>query len=114
MAGRYWIRVIVTSVVYSIAIGLGGYVFVPNTAPVLLAVPFVSGCLLLLHAIQTTNLDELGFAIVGMWTAILALSVAIGVLDELFRSQAVDLTTALGTVGITIVLVAGYLVAVNR
>lgn len=114
MADRDRIRTLFAMTVYSVAIGLGGAAFVSDPRSELIAVPIGSGFLLAFHALRARTLDELGYAVTGMWAAILAVSAATGIRNEFLLPGAIDPTTPAGVVGITVVLVGGYLAAVAR
>ena len=109
------IRLIVTAVVYFTAISLGAGVLVVNTAPLLLTVPLLTGAVLFGHAVKTANLDELGYATMWLWAAVLALSVA-GMAAEEFILQRdiaplaeIPVARVLGTFSLITILVAAYM-----
>jgi hypothetical protein len=109
------VRLIVTALVYFTAISLGAGVLVVNTAPFLLTVPLLTGAVLLGHAVKTTNLNELGYATMWLWGAVLALSVA-GTVTEQFLLQGnvsplaeIPVVRVLGTFSLITILVAAYM-----
>ncbi|MFD1567334.1 hypothetical protein [Halolamina litorea] len=112
------LRRFLATVVYGLAVLLGGSLLVPSPTHPLIAVPVLAGGASLVHAVETHHLDELGYAIAGMWAAVLALSVSAGVVGTvgggLDPLVSVPLASVLGTVAVAAVLVAGYLVAVRR
>jgi hypothetical protein len=71
------IRRVVSVLVYFIAISLGAGVFVANPPRVLLMVPILTSCLLLGHAVKTNHLEELGYATMWLWAALLFLQVSL-------------------------------------
>jgi hypothetical protein len=100
--------------VYFTAITSGTGILVLNPARFPLVVPLITGTVLLGHAVKTTNLDELGYATMWVWAAVLALS-AIGTTIETFIIQGevaplADIPGArvLGTFGLVSILVAAY------
>ncbi len=114
MADRNRIRTLLVTTVYSVAIGLGGAAFVPDPSPELIAVPIGSGLLLVFHALRARTLDALGYAVTGMWAAILVVSAATGIRNEFLLSSAIDPATPADVVGIVVVLAGGYLAAMAR
>lgn len=109
------IRLIITVSVYVTATTLGTGILVLNPPRFLLVVPLITGTALLGHAVKTTNLDELGYATMWVWAAVLAVS-AIGTTIETFILQGevaplADIPSArvLGTFGLIGVLVAAYI-----
>ncbi|WP_089667490.1 hypothetical protein [Halobacterium jilantaiense] len=120
MAGLRSLRLVVTASVYFTAVSLGAGIFVVDPVRPLLFVPVCTGAVLLGHAVTTANLDELGYAIMGLWTGVLSLSV-LGAVTDAFLSQravppVVTLPAArvLGTVGLVAILVAAYVHRVRR
>ena len=71
------IRRVFSVLVYFIAISLGAGVFVVNPPRVILVAPVLTGCLLLGHAVKTTHLEELGYATMWLWVALLFLQVSL-------------------------------------
>jgi hypothetical protein len=113
------VRRLLTLLVYAVAIVLGGGVLVPDPTHPLLAVPLLSGAGVLAHAVTTDHLDQAGYAIAGMWAAVLATSVVTGVVGLFADADLAPLTglpiaSLAGTVGVTAVLVAGYLFTLRR
>ena len=108
------IHLIVAAFVYFTAISLGAGILVVNPARFLLIVPLITGVVLLGHAVKTTNLDELGYATMWLWAAVLALSVA-GTVTEEFILQGdvsplaeIPVARILGTFSLITILVAVY------
>ncbi len=98
----------------------GGLLLDDPTAP-LAVVPIGCGVFLLIHAWHTTHLSELGYAIMWLWTAILAISVGTGVLTHIIVVQPdpeplSELTIArgVGTVGLSTVLITAYTLLIWR
>jgi hypothetical protein len=108
------VRVGVTLLVYGGAIVLGGGVLVLDPVGTVTAVPLVAGVVLPAHALRRGRLDELGEAVVGLWVAVLALSVGAGLLDVVLRGRTLPPLSATpvvrvgGTLGLLAVLVALY------
>jgi hypothetical protein len=109
------IRLIVAAFVYFTAISLGAGILVVNPARFLLIVPLITGVVLLGNAIKTTNLDELGYATMWLWAAVLALSVAGMVIEEFILQgdiaplAEIPVARVLGTFSLITVLVAAYI-----
>jgi len=109
------IRLIVAAFVYFTAISLGAGILVVNPARFLLIVPLITGVVLLGNAIKTTNLDELGYATMSLWAAVLALSVAGMVIEEFILQgdiaplAEIPVARVLGTFSLITVLVAAYI-----
>ena len=108
------LRRLLTLAVYAVAILLGGSLLVPDPTHPLLVVPLLAGAAVLAHASRTDHLDQVGYAIGGMWAAVLLLSVVTGVVEtaggvDLLPLTGVPAASVAGTVGVTAVLVAGYL-----
>lgn len=109
-----------TVLVYSVTVFLGSVLFVPDPTSLLVFLPVIVGSALLVHALRTANLDELGYAIIGLWLAILLLSGGTGVVDtfvvggQLAPLTAIPATRVLGTVGLLTVLVGTYRFFVGR
>lgn len=116
MGGQSSLRVALTVFVYVVAVVLGGSLFVPDpTSPWIVLPPLAAG-ILVVHAVKTAHLDELGYAIAGMWATLLAISIGAVVVGALVSGGRgfpalveVPFASAVGTVGVTIVLVATYL-----
>lgn len=108
------IRLIVTTVVYFTVISLGAGILVINTAPFLFTVPLLAGSVLLGHAIKTTNLDELGYATMCLWAAVLALGTAGMVTEEFILHRDVSplaeipVVRVLGTFSLITIPVVAY------
>ena len=109
------IRLIVAVFVYFAAISLGAGILMVNPARFLLIIPLLTGAVLLGHAVKTANLDELGYASMWLWAAVLALSVA-GIVTEEFILQRdvsplaeIPVTRVLGTFSLITILVAAYI-----
>ncbi|ELY82414.1 hypothetical protein [Natrinema pallidum] len=114
MTVPYRLRTLGTVSVYAICLLLAGFVFVAEPTDALIAIPIGSGSLLLVHAVTTNQLDELGSAIMGLYGVLLLTSVSLG-LGQVFvigRGDApIDPVGTTGTVAMTTVLVGGYLLA---
>ncbi|RZH69193.1 hypothetical protein [Natrinema altunense] len=108
------LRPLATVSVYAVFIFLAGFVFVAEPTDVLIAIPIGCGSLLLAHAVPTDQLDELGSAIMGLYGALLLASVSLG-LGQVFvighGDVPIDLVGTNGTIGMTTVLIGGYLLA---
>ncbi len=109
------IRLIVAAFVYFTTISLGAGILVINPARFLLIIPLITGVALLGHAVKTTSLDELGYATMWLWAAVLALSVA-GTITEEFMLQGdvaplaeIPVARVLGTFSLITVLIASYM-----
>ena len=120
MALQQSIRIAVTILVYAFAVVLGGSVLVPDPTDPLLVVPVLGGGVLIVHALWTTHLDELGYAILWLWAAVLAMSVGAVVVEtavvtgELPPIASVPTARVVGTLGLTAVLTAVYLLLVGN
>ncbi len=115
MISLHSIRLIVAAFVYCTAISLGAGILLTTPVRALLIIPLITGVVLLGHAIQTTNLDELGYATIWLWAAVLALSVA-GTITEEFMIQGdvaplaeISVARVLGTFSLITVLIAAYM-----
>lgn len=115
MSSLLSISLIVAAFVYFTAISLGAGILVVNPARFLLIVPLITGAVLLGHAVKTTNLDELGYATMWLWAAVLVLSVA-GMIIEMFIFQGdvaplaeIPVARVLGTFSLISILVAAYI-----
>jgi hypothetical protein len=113
------IHLVVAAFVYFTAISLGAGILVVNPARFLLIIPLITGVVLLGHAIKTTNLDELGYATMWLWAAVLALSVA-GTIAEEFILQGdvsplaeISAARVLGTFSLITVLIAAYMCGIQ-
>lgn len=117
MTARHWIRVLLAVLVYGTAISIGGALFVSDPTDPILVVPVGGGLAVIAHAVRTAQLDEVGYAVGGMWATILVVSVGVGVVEMVAlsgRSLASDSVDVLGAVVVTTVLIVGYVVALKR
>ena len=115
------LRTVVAVAVYWTAIALGGSALLADPTNPLVALPVVGGGVVTAHAARTGRLVELGYAVGTMWLAVLALSVATGVLDAVVAPDTVMAPlvnypgiAAVGTVGLFGVLLVAYAGFIRR
>lgn len=121
MSRRHLIRRALSGLVYVTAITLGAGLLVVHPVRALLAVPILTGIVVLGHAVKTNQLDELGYATMWLWAAVLVLSagwmvIEGGVLAHRNSPPVVEIPVArvLGTLGLLAVLVAAYVRGVQQ
>ena len=120
MAIRQHLRRLLTGSMYSAAIVLGAGILVVDPPSPLLGIPVLVGGSLIIHASNTAHLDELGYAIMGLWATLLALSVGTGIAETVLFSRTrapiaeSPAAEGIGTLGLTIVLVGGYVYLIDR
>ena len=109
------IRRCLSVLVYFGAISLGAGAFVVDPTRPLLVVPVSVAVVLLARALKTATLDELGHATIGLWVAILALSVGGGLFESFVVGRhdvpslaEVPAAHTVGTVCLSTVVVALY------
>lgn len=93
---------------------LGFYLFEPVSSGLLAAIPLVTTLVVIGHAVRVERLDELGYAIVGLWGTLFALVALLGVWTELVPPRGVrpfDPVGIPGMFGAIAVLIGGYLFA---
>lgn len=107
---RTTIRTVLTVLVYGFALVAGTSLLAPDPTDPLLAVPAMSGAVSLGHALYADTLDELGYAIVGLWATLLLVSVCLGLVSTFVLSDGREVALAgpVWVVGATVVLVGGY------
>ncbi|WP_049971348.1 hypothetical protein [Haladaptatus cibarius] len=109
MNSRHLAGSLCTIVVYAVFIYVGGTLFVPTPTHALLAIPLVCGSFLILHAVQTAQLDELGYAIMGLYATLLVVSVSLGIVETVMGSDVSShLGGAVGTLSLSAVFVGWY------
>lgn len=111
------LRTVLAVLVYGGAATLAGTALVPDPTPTSPPVVVLGLAALVLagHAARSGHLDALGHTVVGMWMALLALSVVTGVVGVLVldRPGLVPLVASptartVGTAGLWTVLLVGY------
>jgi hypothetical protein len=109
------IRRCLSVLVYFAAISLGAGLLVADPTRPLLVVPVSVAVVLLVRALTTATLDELGHATMWLWVAIFALSVGGGLFESFVVGQhdvpslaEVPAARTVGTFGLSTVLVAVY------
>ncbi|AGB33788.1 hypothetical protein C488_08557 [Natrinema pellirubrum DSM 15624] len=107
--------------VYFTAITYGIGILVVSPTRSLLIVPIMTGIGLLSHAVKTTHLDELGYAIMWLWFAVLALVGGGLMIDEFVLVHREippvaesSMARVLGTLGLVVVLITVYVHSVQR
>lgn len=114
------LRLLLTGILYSAAIVLGAGILVVDPPRPLLGIPVLVGGGLIIHASKTAQLDELGYAIMGLWATLLALSVSTGIAETVLFSRTrapvaeIPVAQVIGTFGLSIVLVSGYVYLIDR
>jgi hypothetical protein len=110
-------RSLLVAALYGSVLFLGTSLFVPNHTDPLVGIPMLCGSGLVVHAWKTNRLDELGYAVIGLWAMILVVSVSLG-LARAFLDTGGEIPVAtgrlVGTIGLTGVLVGGYALAIRR
>ncbi|WP_323677243.1 hypothetical protein [Halorubellus sp. PRR65] len=120
MAIRQQLRRLLTGIIYSAAIVLGAGILVADPTSPLLGIPVLVGGGLIIHALNTAHLDELGYAIMGLWATLLVLSVSTGIAKTFLFSRThapiaeIPAAQVIGTLGLTIVLVGSYVYLLDR
>jgi|AntRauMinimDraft_4_1070384.scaffolds.fasta_scaffold06097_1 hypothetical protein len=109
------IRLTLSILVHFTALTLGAGPLVINPVRALLVVPILTGVVLLGHAVKTSHLDELGYGIVWLWVALLALTVGGVAIEAIILRQdmpplvEIPVARVLGTIGLIIILVTTYI-----
>lgn len=120
MSARRPIHRALSILVYFTAITLGVGVLVINPVRRLLVAPVLIGVAALGHAVKTAHLDELGYATMWLWLAVLALAVGGMAVEEFVLPRNVPpvveipVARVLGTLGLVTVLAATYVRGVRR
>lgn len=116
MSGGRSVRRLFSLLVYLNAASIGTGLFVLTPARPLVIVPLVTVGVLLSHAVKTAELDALGYAILWLWAAILALFVGSVVIEQLILSHRdirplaeIPAVRVVGTGGLLTVLVTAYI-----
>ncbi len=100
--------------VYFTAITLGVGVLVIHPARRLLVAPVLTGVAAVGHAAKTAHLDELGYATMWLWLAVLALAVGVMAVEAFVLPRnlppvvELPVARALGTLGLATVLATTY------
>lgn len=115
-----WTRLLLSVLVYFTALTFGTSLLVIDPVRVLFIVPLLTCVVLLGHAVKTRHLDELGYATMWLWAAVLTLIVG-GLTVEaviLHRDMPpvveIQVARVLGTFGLIAVLVTIYIRTVKR
>ncbi|AFO55369.1 hypothetical protein [Natrinema sp. J7-2] len=109
------LRTLVIVGVYALFIFIPGFGLVAEPTDVLVVLPIGCGSLLLVHAVTTNQLDELVYAIMGLYAALLLTSVSLSLMSVIAPNVVPsDLVGTTGPVGVTTVLVGGYLLAMRE
>jgi hypothetical protein len=114
------IRLPLSILVYFAAITLGTGLLVIDPLRVLLIVPLLTCAVLLGHAVKTGHLDELGYATMGLWAAVLVLIVGGLTIEAVIFHRdmppvvEIQVARVLGTVGLITILGSIYIRGVQR
>lgn len=93
--------------IYFVTIVMGVGFGLLDSASVLLVVPALVGYALIVHALQTGHLDELGHAVMWLWAAVLCISATLIIAGGLGLGSAFPPVVAtLGEVALTVLLMA--------
>lgn len=108
MAIQNGFRILFTAVIYTTAISLASFVFLPDQTSLLFLVPIICVSLLFVNAVITNHVDELGYAIMAVWVTILVISVFSGISTRLLEIDSINSGGLLGIVIISMILVSVY------
>lgn len=108
-------RVLVAAV-YVFLIGIGGSLLAPNPSSAFILIPIFCGTALAYHAVNVDRLDELGYATMGFYGFLFLSALVVGgmrALGLLHAPLPALWVQIVGTIGLSVVLLAVYLVAAN-
>lgn len=116
MLAKETLAQLLTVLIYGMAILIGAIALAPSSTGLLIVLPLAVAVVIIAHAIATKHLNELGYAIVGLYGALLLLSVTLGILQELVPPRGVrpfDPVGLPGVVGVAIFVTGAYLLAIR-
>ncbi|MFC7130789.1 hypothetical protein [Haloferax chudinovii] len=106
---------IVATSLYTVLIGIVSTVFVPSNAQFIFGFPAFVVLAIAVHAVNASYVAEFGYLTILVFVSVLALSIGVGVVEELLFPGEVSIVLPgiAGTVTFTILLVIVYWLLIN-
>ncbi|SFR85885.1 hypothetical protein SAMN05216559_0147 [Halomicrobium zhouii] len=101
-----WVRTALTAILYVLALAVGSYLLPSDPTSIAPVIPIIAGGILIGHALFTSQLDRMGYALIGFFAVELLLVLLLGAVAVLGVSIPVPAGTDYVIAGCLVVALA--------